>query len=142
MQSVSPHSCIPRALAVYIVAYVVAQELPLLPDYLGYMFTIATPGPTLITSIAATVTRAVFLFWLPLSVFVWLRYMWARWSLAWSALVLGIAQCVSYTEMLRQYRSATIVSEVLVLAIPTFFVAFITFCPTIGATFERHTDRI
>jgi hypothetical protein len=129
-------------LAIYIVAYVVAQELPLLPDYVGYWYIIATPGPTLITSIAATVMRAVFLFWLPLSIFVWLRYMWARWSLAWSALVLGIAQCASYAELLRQYRSTTIVSEVLLLAIPTFFVAAITFCPTIGAAFERHTDRI
>src|SRR5437870_2106567 len=106
MLNASSHSCVPRAIAVYIVLYAAASELPWLADYLAQRYTVGTPGPTLITSTAATLQRGILLLWIPLSIFVWLRFAWARWVLAWSALILAIAQCASYTEMLRQYGSA------------------------------------
>jgi len=133
---------LPRVIAVYILAYSLATQVPWWKDSWRIVVSTATPGPTLVTGAAARLECGILLLWIPLSVFVWLRQPWARYLVAWSALLLGIAQCASYTEMLRQYRSVNIVSEVLVLAIPTFFLVAVSFCPVARDTFVRHGKRI
>ena len=79
--------------------------------------------------------------WLPLSYFVWRRHMWARWSVAGSALVLGIAQCFLFTDMFKSYPSAGLVSEMLLEVIPTLFLSTILFCPFVAQCFH-HDERI
>jgi len=82
------------------------------------------------------VQKVILWLWLPLSYFVWRRQAWARSVVAFSAFVLGIAQCSLYERILSSYGSLSLVSEALVLAVPTFFFSALVFCPTVGSTFS------
>jgi len=128
-------------IAIYIVVYSVITQMPGWYDSWQGIVSIGTPGPTAFTEVAALAQRIILLLWFPLSYFVWRRYAWARWLVAYSALVLGFAQCGLYHSILRGYGSLDLVSEALVLAVPTFFFSALAFCPLVGRTFsDAHDD--
>jgi hypothetical protein len=129
-----------RVIAVYLVVYSVVTQMPWWHESWRGAVSIGHPGPSSLVEGAAFAQKIILLAWLPLSVFVWLRYRWARWAVASSALVLGLAQLALYERMLGQYGSFSIVSEALVLAVPTFFLSALAFCPLVGQTFSRAAD--
>jgi hypothetical protein len=135
MHRESRHACLPRVIAVYIVVYAVVTQMPSWHDLWYDIFSSGTPGPSPLTEAAALVQKIILLLWLPLSFFVW-RHVWARWLVAYSALVLGFAQCALYSRILSSYGSLSLVSEALVLAVPTFFFSALVFCPTVGQSFS------
>ena len=137
-----PHtSCLPRVIAIYILAYPIISRLQWLGNWWTGTSEFGHPIPSLITTIAVYVVNTLLVLWLPLSYFVCRRRMWARWSLAGSAFVLGIAQSFLFTDMFRSYPSAGLVSEMLLEVIPTLFLAAILCCPFVGQCFD-HGERI
>ena len=121
MQSASRHACLPRVIAIYIVAYSVVTQMPWWYECWRGVLSIGTPGPSALTEAAAFTQKIILWLWLALSFFVWRRHAWARWLVAYSALVLGLAQCALYSRILSSYGSLSLVSEALVLVVPTFF---------------------
>ena len=136
MQSASRHACLPRVIAIYIVAYSVVTQMPWWYEWWRGILSIGTPGPSALTEAAAFTQKIILWLWLALSFFVWRRHAWARWLVAYSALVLGLAQCALYSRILSSYGSPSLVSEALVLAVPTFFFSALVFCPLVGQAFS------
>jgi hypothetical protein len=141
MQTASHHACLPRVIAVYIVVYAVVTQMPSWHDWWYEIFSSGTPGPSALTEAAALTQKIILWLWLPLSFFVWRRYMWSRWLVAYSALVLGFAQCALYSRILSSYGSISLMSEALVLAVPTFFFSALVFCPLVGQAFSHAQDN-
>ena len=140
MQSAARHACLPRLIATYIVIYAVVTQMPWWYESWRGILSSGTPGPSVLTEIAANVQKFILLLWLPLTVFVWLRYGWARWLVACSALLLGLAPCALYSRILSSYGSLSLVSEALFLAVPTFFFSALVFCPLVGQSFRDAQD--
>ena len=141
MLTIPSASCLPRTIAIYIMAYPLISRLQWLANWWTGTVEVGHPIPSSITTFAVQVVNIVFVLWLLVAGFVWLRWMWARWFVACTALVLGVAQCFLYTDMLRSYGSAGLVSEMLLGALPPLFLAAILFCPAVGQSFRRH-ERI
>src|SRR3981081_2002284 len=110
MQNASRHACLPRLIAIYIVVYAVVTQMPWWYEWWRGIVSIGTPGPSALTEAAALAQKIILLLWFPLSVFVWRRPAWARWVVAYSALVLGFAQCALYSRILSSYGSLSLVS--------------------------------
>jgi hypothetical protein len=140
MLSARPHACLPRIIAIYIVVYSVVTQMPWWYESWRGILSIGEPPPSSIVEAAASIQKIILLAWLPLSVFVWLRHRWARWAVASSALVLGLAQCALYERMLSRYGSLSLVSEAFVLAVPTLFLSALVFCPLVGQAFSHAHD--
>src|SRR5260370_25467498 len=100
MQSTSRHAYLPTVIAIYIVVYSVVTQMPWWYEWWHGIVSVSTPGPSALTEAAALAQRIILLLWLPLSVFVWRRHAWARWLVAYTALVLALAQCALYSRIL------------------------------------------
>jgi hypothetical protein len=131
--------CVPRVIAVYIALYAIIARMPLWYDWWSGRAVLSTPAPTPLIENAASIVSLLLLFWIILSYFVWRRHPWSRWAVAYSALGLGVLQCVLYRDMFRLYVTASLISEMLVEAVPTFFLAALLFCPFIGQCFVEKT---
>ena len=123
------------------VVYSVVTQMPGWYDWWTSIVSTGTPGPTAVTEVAAFAQRIILLLWFPLSYFVWRRYTWARWLVAYSSFALGFAQCGLYHSILRSYGSLDLVSEALVLAVPTFLFSALAFCPLVGQAFSDAQDH-
>lgn len=141
MHSESRHTCLTRVIAVYIVVYAIVTQMPSWHDWWYEIFRSGTPGSSAPIEAAALTQKIILWLWLPLSFFVWRRCRWSRWLVAYSALVLGFAQCALYSRILSSYGSISLVSEALVLAVPTFFFSALVFCPTVGRSFSDAHDN-
>ena len=100
---------------------------------------IGLPPPFDVSEGAVLAQIGILLVWLPLSYPVWRGHIWAKCLVGYSSLVLGLAQCVQYHWILRRqplYQWLNLSSDALILAVPTFFLSAIMFCPTIGRSFS------
>src|SRR5437016_3367688 len=109
MHRESRHACLPRVIAIYIVVvYAIITQMPWWYESWRGILSIGTPGPSALTEAAALAQKIILLLWLSLSIFVWRRHAWARWLVAYSALVLGFAQCALYSRILSSYGSLSL----------------------------------
>jgi hypothetical protein len=136
MLTASHASCLPRVIAIYVVVYPIISRLQWLANWWTGTVEFSHPIPSSITTTAVYIVNIILVLWLLLSYFVWRSRMWARWSIAYSALILGIAQCFLYRDMFRLYASAGLVSEMLLEVIPSLFLSAILFCPVAGQCFD------
>jgi hypothetical protein len=141
MPNARPHACLRRLIAVYIVIYSVITQMPWWDEWWRGIVSLSTPGPSAITEAGATAQKIILLAWLPLSTFVWLGQEWARWALSYTAAALAIAQLASYERMFMEYGYISIVSEAVVLVVPTLFLSALAFCPLLGESFQSKASN-
>src|SRR5262245_3011163 len=127
---------LPKLIAIYIVVYPIISRLQWLANWWTGTVEFIDPIPSSITRTAVYIVNIILVLWLLLSYFVWRRRTSARWSVAYSAVILGIAQPFLFTDMFKLYVSAGLISEMLLDVMPTLFLAALLFCPFVGQCFD------
>ena len=130
-------SCLPTAMAAYMLAYAIVSRFDIVANWWTGTAVFGHPIPSSVVTATVWVQHVIFALWLLLSYFVWRAMAWARLFVGYSALLLGISQLVLYTDMLRLYGSASLIAEALRQALPALFLSVVAFCPTVATSFSR-----